>query len=82
MTMLSVRMLSRNEVRPHSCAMGQRMHGAPGDGPTQAPRWFEDGAKQCCWLAVLLDLGEEGEFAGWGEEAGFDSVGGEFAELV
>ena len=33
-------------------------------------------------LAVLLDAGEEGEFAGGGEEAGFDGVGGEFAELV
>lgn len=33
-------------------------------------------------LAVLLDLGEEVEFAGGGEEAGFDGVGGEFAELV
>ncbi len=33
-------------------------------------------------LPVLLDLGEEGEFAGGGEEAGFDGVGGELAELV
>ena len=33
-------------------------------------------------LPVLLDLGEEVEFAGGGEEAGFDGVGGEFAELV
>ena len=33
-------------------------------------------------LAVLFDAGEEGEFAGGGEEAGFDGVGGEFAELV
>jgi hypothetical protein len=33
-------------------------------------------------LAVLLDAGEEVEFAGGGEEAGFDGVGGEFAELV
>src|ERR1019366_2039130 len=32
--------------------------------------------------AVLLDAGEEGEFGGGGEEAGFDGVGGEFAELV
>ena len=30
----------------------------------------------------MLDAGEEGEFAGGGEEAGFDGVGGEFAELV
>ena len=30
----------------------------------------------------MLDAGEEGEFAGGGEEAGFDGVGGELAELV
>src|SRR5664279_5187513 len=33
-------------------------------------------------LAVLLDAGEEVEFAVRGEEAGFDGVGGELAELV
>ena len=29
----------------------------------------------------MLDAGEEGELAGGGEEAGFDGVGGELAEL-
>ena len=33
-------------------------------------------------LTILLDLAEEGQFAGRGEEAGLDGVGGEFAELV
>jgi hypothetical protein len=33
-------------------------------------------------LAVLFDAGEEGEFGGRGEEAGFDGVRGEGAELV
>jgi len=32
--------------------------------------------------AVLFDAGEEGEFGGRGEEAGFDGVRGEGAELV
>jgi hypothetical protein len=42
--------------------------------------------KRCRWrsircLSVLLDAGGEVEFAAWGEEAGFDGVGGEFAHL-